>query len=80
MKSKWLLRNKRNLKYYYRSSPDEIEKEVMEIMSRHFETLHALIIGPGLGRDDTVMNCIKKIIEKAKEKELPLVIDGVGDI
>ncbi|XP_040281154.1 ATP-dependent (S)-NAD(P)H-hydrate dehydratase isoform X1 [Bufo bufo] len=40
--------------------------------------LHTLVIGPGLGRNDSILDTAKGIIEKAKAKGLPLVIDADG--
>nr|DBA33136.1 TPA: hypothetical protein GDO54_000866 [Pyxicephalus adspersus] len=40
--------------------------------------LHTLVIGPGLGRQDSILETAKGIIEKAKLKGIPLVIDADG--
>ncbi|XP_069826866.1 ATP-dependent (S)-NAD(P)H-hydrate dehydratase isoform X3 [Dendropsophus ebraccatus] len=40
--------------------------------------LHTLVIGPGLGRKDSILDTAKGIIEKAKAKGIPLVIDADG--
>ncbi|XP_060574366.1 ATP-dependent (S)-NAD(P)H-hydrate dehydratase-like isoform X2 [Ruditapes philippinarum] len=40
--------------------------------------LHSLVIGPGLGRMDFVLDNTRNIIEQAKERNLPLVIDADG--
>ncbi|XP_073412933.1 ATP-dependent (S)-NAD(P)H-hydrate dehydratase isoform X3 [Dendrobates tinctorius] len=40
--------------------------------------LHTLVIGPGLGRNDSMLDTAKGIIEKAKAKGIPLVIDADG--
>ncbi|XP_075708617.1 ATP-dependent (S)-NAD(P)H-hydrate dehydratase isoform X2 [Rhinoderma darwinii] len=40
--------------------------------------LHTLVIGPGLGRNDSILDTAKGIIEKAKAKGIPLVIDADG--
>jgi hypothetical protein len=36
-----------------------------------------MVVGPGLSRDKMMLECAKGIIAKAKEKDLPLVIDAV---
>lgn len=36
------------------------------------------MIGPGLGRDETVLSTVAQIIAKARTHQLPLVIDGDG--
>ncbi|XP_066435917.1 ATP-dependent (S)-NAD(P)H-hydrate dehydratase isoform X2 [Eleutherodactylus coqui] len=40
--------------------------------------LHALVIGPGLGRSDSILDTAKGVIEKAKAKGIPVVIDADG--
>lgn len=39
-------------------------------------SLHALVIGPGLGREDSTFHSARCIIDKAKEMQLPLVFDA----
>mmetsp|Transcript_20442 Transcript_20442/g.46186 ORF Transcript_20442/g.46186 Transcript_20442/m.46186 type:complete len:303 (+) Transcript_20442:425-1333(+) len=48
--------------------------KVKEALSR----VHALLIGPGLGRHPQVMHLVAEVISVAKEMELPLVIDADG--
>ncbi|KAG8452102.1 hypothetical protein GDO86_004047 [Hymenochirus boettgeri] len=40
--------------------------------------LHTVVVGPGLGREDAILDNAKGIIEKAKAKGLPIVIDADG--
>ncbi|XP_071486114.1 ATP-dependent (S)-NAD(P)H-hydrate dehydratase-like [Diadema antillarum] len=40
--------------------------------------MHSVVIGPGLGRDQGLLDTVKDIISAARELELPLVIDAVG--
>eukprot|EP01117_Protostelium_nocturnum_P009139 TRINITY_DN3272_c0_g1_i1.p1 TRINITY_DN3272_c0_g1~~TRINITY_DN3272_c0_g1_i1.p1 ORF type:complete len:216 (-),score=64.69 TRINITY_DN3272_c0_g1_i1:123-770(-) len=47
-------------------------------MERFFDNLHVLIVGPGLGRDEKTSSCVRKVIQKARDKEVPLLIDGDG--
>jgi ATP-dependent NAD(P)H-hydrate dehydratase len=51
---------------------NESVKKIEDLLSR----LHVLVIGPGLGRSDSSLQIAEKIIKKAREKELPIVIDG----
>lgn len=46
-------------------------------MAKLLPRLHVMVIGPGLSRDNMMLECAKGIIAKAKEKDLPLVIDAV---
>eukprot|EP01112_Ceratiomyxa_fruticulosa_P022085 TRINITY_DN799_c0_g1_i2.p1 TRINITY_DN799_c0_g1~~TRINITY_DN799_c0_g1_i2.p1 ORF type:complete len:330 (+),score=68.04 TRINITY_DN799_c0_g1_i2:1263-2252(+) len=52
--------------------------DISQDITKWFQALHVLVIGPGLGRDKIMWDTVKIVIEKAKEKELPLVIDGDG--
>ncbi|XP_025892430.1 ATP-dependent (S)-NAD(P)H-hydrate dehydratase [Nothoprocta perdicaria] len=40
--------------------------------------LHSVVIGPGLGRDETLLENAKGIIEKSKMKGIPIIIDADG--
>ncbi|XP_060089676.1 ATP-dependent (S)-NAD(P)H-hydrate dehydratase isoform X1 [Heteronotia binoei] len=54
-------------------SPDAVH-EVEKWLPR----LHSVVIGPGLGRDDILLENAKGIIEKSKVKGIPIVIDADG--
>lgn len=41
------------------------------------ERSHSLIVGPGLGRDETMHNAASRLIQAAKQRGLPVIIDGV---
>ncbi|XP_065059402.1 ATP-dependent (S)-NAD(P)H-hydrate dehydratase-like [Rhopilema esculentum] len=40
--------------------------------------LHAVVIGPGLGRDEQIFQNVKGILNSIKEQKKPVVIDGDG--
>ncbi|XP_022432474.1 ATP-dependent (S)-NAD(P)H-hydrate dehydratase isoform X3 [Delphinapterus leucas] len=40
--------------------------------------LHALVVGPGLGRDDVLLENVKGILEASKTRGIPIVIDADG--
>uniref|UniRef100_A0A8C5TA21 ATP-dependent (S)-NAD(P)H-hydrate dehydratase n=1 Tax=Malurus cyaneus samueli TaxID=2593467 RepID=A0A8C5TA21_9PASS len=40
--------------------------------------LHSVVIGPGLGRDEVLLENAKAIIEKSKVKGIPIIIDADG--
>ncbi|XP_062958649.1 ATP-dependent (S)-NAD(P)H-hydrate dehydratase isoform X2 [Cynocephalus volans] len=54
-------------------SPDAVH-EVEKWLPR----LHVLVIGPGLGRDDTLLENIKGILEASKARGIPIVVDADG--
>lgn len=50
----------------------------LEAISEWLPRIHALILGPGLGRDENVFKILGTIIELVKELGIPLVIDADG--
>ncbi|GIX89107.1 ATP-dependent [Caerostris darwini] len=42
----------------------------------HLPSMHSLVIGPGLGRDDAIFSTIHHLIDLAKGRNLPLVFDA----
>ncbi|KAE9356697.1 hypothetical protein PF008_g3497 [Phytophthora fragariae] len=50
--------------------------EAVERIAQVLPRLDTLVIGPGLGRDASVQEITRQIIAKAKEANLPLVLDG----
>ncbi|SNX83706.1 probable ATP-dependent (S)-NAD(P)H-hydrate dehydratase [Melanopsichium pennsylvanicum] len=53
---------------------ETVEKNVGEL----FERFHAVVIGPGLGRDEFMQRCAKLCINLAKKNSMYLVIDADG--
>ncbi|CAH2105566.1 unnamed protein product [Euphydryas editha] len=47
-------------------------------ISPWLDRLHALVIGPGLGRDPKIFEVVTKLIELINEKQIPLIIDADG--
>ncbi|XP_036894260.1 ATP-dependent (S)-NAD(P)H-hydrate dehydratase isoform X2 [Sturnira hondurensis] len=54
-------------------SPDAV-REVGQWLPR----LHALVVGPGLGREDALLENVKGILEASKARAIPIVIDADG--
>ncbi|KAM8785953.1 ATP-dependent (S)-NAD(P)H-hydrate dehydratase isoform 3-T3 [Rhynchonycteris naso] len=54
-------------------SPDAT-REVEKWLPR----LHALVVGPGLGRDDALLENVRGILEASKARAIPVVIDADG--
>lgn len=59
------------------SDPDEVARMVDRIAAA-LPQLHALAVGPGLGRTPAVLAAVAKIIPMATARNLPLVIDADG--
>jgi len=66
-----MLREEKDLK-------TEDETNIMEEFDVMLGRLHVLVIGPGLGRNKTLLALVGKMIKAAKEKNIPMVIDGDG--
>jgi ATP-dependent NAD(P)H-hydrate dehydratase len=63
------------------SKADAYDAEIDALVGRVtsvFHRLHVLVVGPGLSRDKALLDSAKKIIAKAKEHGMPIVIDAVG--
>ncbi|KAM9320975.1 ATP-dependent (S)-NAD(P)H-hydrate dehydratase [Gastrophryne carolinensis] len=54
------------------------DPNALQEIDKWLPRLHTLVIGPGLGRQDSILETAKSIIEKAKSKGIPLVIDADG--
>ncbi|XP_067890278.1 ATP-dependent (S)-NAD(P)H-hydrate dehydratase [Heterodontus francisci] len=50
----------------------------VEDVEKWFPALHTLVIGPGLGRDEKVLENTKVIMEKCQQRGMPIVIDADG--
>ncbi|KAL4193886.1 hypothetical protein AMTRI_Chr06g179180 [Amborella trichopoda] len=53
-------------------------KRVLADVVKWMERFDCLIIGPGLGRDPFLLECVSEIIQHARKENIPLVIDGDG--
>lgn len=51
---------------------------VVEEVEKWLPRLHALVVGPGLGRDDLLLNNVRGILEATKARDIPVVIDADG--
>ncbi|KAJ1928868.1 hypothetical protein IWQ60_001664 [Tieghemiomyces parasiticus] len=56
------------------STVDSIVERVAQLLPR----LHVLVVGPGLSRDDLMLQCTAEVINKAKERNIPIVVDADG--
>ncbi|XP_028622180.1 ATP-dependent (S)-NAD(P)H-hydrate dehydratase isoform X3 [Grammomys surdaster] len=50
----------------------------VEEVEKWLPRLHALVVGPGLGRDDLLLNNVRGILESTKARDIPVVIDADG--
>ncbi|KAL6293051.1 hypothetical protein ACE6H2_001193 [Prunus campanulata] len=52
--------------------------KVLAEVDKWMERFDCLVIGPGLGRDPFLLDCVSKIIKLARQSNVPIVIDGDG--
>ncbi|KAL7220519.1 hypothetical protein ACSBR2_013405 [Camellia fascicularis] len=57
-----------------RSTSDYVLAEVVKWMER----FDCLVVGPGLGRDPFLLDCVSNIMKHARQSNVPIVIDGDG--
>lgn len=54
------------------------EHESIDSIVSIFPRLHAVVIGPGLSRNRTLLNVANSVITSARQHQLPMVIDADG--
>ncbi|XP_045802690.1 ATP-dependent (S)-NAD(P)H-hydrate dehydratase-like [Trifolium pratense] len=55
-----------------------IASKVLAEVDKWLERFDCLVIGPGLGRDPFLLDCVTEIIRHARKSNIPIVIDGDG--
>lgn len=55
---------------------DKIETKINKVIPK----LHALSIGSGLGDDEYMGQSVQRVIKRARELQLPMVLDAVSAI
>lgn len=55
-----------------------ISAKVLAEVDKWMERFDCLVVGPGLGRDPFLLDCVSDIIKHAKQANVPMVIDGDG--
>ncbi|XP_013872973.1 ATP-dependent (S)-NAD(P)H-hydrate dehydratase isoform X3 [Austrofundulus limnaeus] len=54
-------------------SPNAVEE-----IEKWLPRLHSLVVGPGLGREESLLKTAKEVIERSKARDIPIVIDADG--
>lgn len=65
----------------YSVSDDEKQSRAAKVLTeidKWMERFDCLVIGPGLGRDPYLLDCVSDIIKHARQSNVPMVIDGDG--
>jgi ATP-dependent NAD(P)H-hydrate dehydratase len=55
-----------------------LRHRAVDAVSPWLERFDVLVVGPGLGRDPLIMETVTELLENAKIREVPLVIDADG--
>ncbi|TKY54039.1 ATP-dependent (S)-NAD(P)H-hydrate dehydratase [Spatholobus suberectus] len=55
-----------------------ISSKVLAEVDKWMERFDCLVVGPGLGRDPFLLDCVSEIIRHARQSNIPIVIDGDG--
>ncbi|GJY97081.1 ATP-dependent (S)-NAD(P)H-hydrate dehydratase [Tanacetum coccineum] len=55
-----------------------ISTRVLAEVDKWLERFDCLVIGPGLGRDPFLLDCVSDIMKHARRSNVPMVIDGDG--
>ncbi|KAI7892391.1 Ribokinase-like protein [Mucor mucedo] len=53
-------------------------KEIVDRVSSVFNRLHVLVVGPGLSRDECMIDTAKELVFKAREHNMAVVVDADG--
>jgi ATP-dependent NAD(P)H-hydrate dehydratase len=57
---------------------DALQRDAVREVCDWLPRLDALVVGPGLGRDEAVLSSAEAVVRTALERGLPLVLDGDG--
>ncbi|PKI64922.1 hypothetical protein CRG98_014718 [Punica granatum] len=55
-----------------------IKDRVLAEIDKWLERFDCLVVGPGLGRDPFLLDCVSDIIKHARQSNVPIVVDGDG--
>ncbi|KAI5650580.1 hypothetical protein M9H77_36585 [Catharanthus roseus] len=55
-----------------------VSEKVIKEVDKWMERFDCLVIGPGLGRDQFLLDCVSNIMKHARQLNIPMVVDGDG--
>ncbi|MBO3769993.1 MAG: NAD(P)H-hydrate dehydratase [Thermoproteota archaeon] len=55
-----------------------LNNKALDVLSKLMEKVDSLVIGPGIGLHEETIETVKILIEEAKSKSLPIVVDADG--
>ena len=50
--------------------------EMVDTITQQLPRIHALVIGPGMGRSPLVWQAVRQVIQQARERHMPVVLDA----
>lgn len=65
----------------YSVSDDErasVSSKILAEVAKWMERFDCIVVGPGLGRDSFLLDCVTNIIRHARQANIPTVVDGDG--
>lgn len=57
---------------------ERISGKVLAEIDKWLERFDCLVVGPGLGRDPFLLGCVGQIMSHARQRNVPIVVDGDG--
>ncbi|CAN6811758.1 unnamed protein product [Brassica oleracea var. botrytis] len=67
-----------NISQFTEEEKRKVQDKVIGEVDKWMEIFDCLVIGPGLGRDPFLLECVSKIMLLAKKFNVPFVVDGDG--
>ncbi|KAI4369617.1 hypothetical protein MLD38_018040 [Melastoma candidum] len=55
-----------------------VSSKMLTEVGKWMERFDCLVVGPGLGRDPFLLDCISEILKLARQSNIPIVVDGDG--
>lgn len=55
-----------------------ISSKILAEVDKWIERFDCIVVGPGLGRDPYLLECVSEIVKLARQSNVPIVIDGDG--
>ncbi|XP_062233217.1 ATP-dependent (S)-NAD(P)H-hydrate dehydratase-like isoform X3 [Phragmites australis] len=57
---------------------ESVSSKVLTEVAKWMERFDCIVVGPGLGRDSFLLDCVSNIMRHAQQANIPTVIDGDG--
>ncbi|KQJ88687.1 ATP-dependent (S)-NAD(P)H-hydrate dehydratase isoform X1 [Brachypodium distachyon] len=57
---------------------ESVSSIILTEVTKWMERFDCIVVGPGLGRDSFLLNCVSNIMRHARQANIPTVVDGDG--